>query len=91
MPNYLLPADGERIGDQAPLHGRYKLAAACAGIGTLYLKIGKQKASVKCSWPPRRQDVRLARFSGSEPQISYEYRSTSAFPADFFLQFLPVS
>jgi hypothetical protein len=85
----LLPADGERVGDRIPLHGHYKLAAACAGIGTLYVKIGKQKASVRCSWPPTRQDIKLARIS--EPQISYEFRSTSAFPADFYLQFVPVS
>jgi hypothetical protein len=87
----LLPADRERIGDQISLHGRYQLAAACAGIGTLYVKIGKQAASVKCSWPPKRQDFKLARFSADKSQISYEFRSTSAFPADGYLQLIPVS
>jgi hypothetical protein len=75
--------------DTAPLHGRYTLAAACAGIGTLYVQAGEQKAVVKCSWPPKRQDFRLGTFSGPDPVVRIVYRSTSRAPADFALQFIP--
>jgi len=75
--------------DTSPLHGRYTLAAACGGIGTLYVQVGKQRVVVKCSWPPVRKDFRLQPFSGPDPKTRLVYRSTSAAGASFALQFLP--
>ncbi|MFF5075625.1 hypothetical protein ACFY36_01125 [Actinoplanes sp. NPDC000266] len=69
--------------------GRYTMAAACVGAGTLDLRVGERRTTVNCSYSPSRHDSAVEWKSGTAPEIHVEYHSTATAPARWAAQFIP--
>ncbi|MEV6350450.1 hypothetical protein [Actinoplanes sp. NPDC051851] len=81
--------DGGVFAKRLRLRGRYRLAAACTGSGTLHLEVrGTGHAvDVRCQWPPARQDVDLGTIV-RDVDLTYSYTADSIEPTDFAFQMI---
>jgi hypothetical protein len=80
---------GIHYADKVPLHGRYTLAGACAGTGTLYGTVHGRPFKLKCQWPPKRHDIRLPAIYDSTAKLTLDYRAAEADPVQVAIQFIP--
>ncbi|GAA3910364.1 hypothetical protein [Actinoplanes auranticolor] len=86
-----------------PLNGDFRLAVACAGTGTLRIRLRQARSAADpdgtvfatktwtapCQYPPRRQDLVVGVISNRQVDLSLTYESTSPAPGDAAYQFLP--
>jgi hypothetical protein len=85
------------------LNGDFRLALACAGTGTLRVRLRQAGSAADpdgtvlatktwtapCQYPPRRQDFVVGVISNRQVDLSLTYESTSPAPGDAAYQFLP--
>ncbi|SNY26163.1 hypothetical protein [Paractinoplanes atraurantiacus] len=83
------PGSGSQYAGSLQERGRYTVAAACVGSGTLDLRVGDVRTTINCSFSPSRHDSAVDWNSGPAPEISVEYHSTATAPARWAAQFIP--
>ncbi|GAA1600602.1 hypothetical protein [Actinoplanes couchii] len=93
-----VPADGT-FAEELPawIGGRFTVAAACAGLGTLKVAVKQARDGktvdtweLPCRWPPKRYDWKPARGVGAlELHVEFEESTESLDDADFSFQFAP--
>ena len=85
------------------LNGDFRLAVACAGTGTLRVRLRQARSAADpdgtvlatktwtapCQYPPLRQDFVVGVISNRQVDLSLSYESTSPAPGDAAYQFLP--
>ncbi|MEU8612169.1 hypothetical protein AB0C29_29690 [Actinoplanes sp. NPDC048791] len=100
---------GGEVGDRRlhvgwePLNGDFRLAVACAGTGTLRIRLRQARSAADpegtvlatktwtapCQYPPRRQDLVVGVIRNRQVDLSLSYESPSPAPGDAAYQFLP--